>query len=144
MYDCAVQHASLIYKFTGKERDSESGLDNFGARYMSSSMGRFMSVDPSSVSINKFNPQSWNRYSYTYNNPLKYVDQNGKWPTEIHNQIIDRAFPGLSQAQRQVLKDASAHVDRLAGQTKAHNHEHAMKSPGEDSGAARRAIDQNI
>jgi len=36
MYDCAVQHASLIYKFTGKERDSESGLDNFGARYMSS------------------------------------------------------------------------------------------------------------
>jgi RHS repeat-associated protein len=34
------------HKFTGKERDSESGLDNFGARYNSSSMGRLMSPDP--------------------------------------------------------------------------------------------------
>jgi RHS repeat-associated protein len=33
------------YKFTGKERDTESGLDNFGARYNSSTMGRFMSPD---------------------------------------------------------------------------------------------------
>lgn len=46
MYDCSVHHALLTYKFTGKERDSESGLDNFGARYDSSSMGRFMSPDP--------------------------------------------------------------------------------------------------
>src|SRR5262249_15221182 len=38
------------YKFTGKERDTESGLDNFGARYDSSSMGRFMSPDPIFVS----------------------------------------------------------------------------------------------
>jgi RHS repeat-associated protein len=37
------------YKFTGKERDSESGLDNFGARYYSSSLGRFLSVDPSDL-----------------------------------------------------------------------------------------------
>ncbi len=36
---------TAAYKFTGKERDSESGLDNFGARYDSSSMGRFMSPD---------------------------------------------------------------------------------------------------
>jgi hypothetical protein len=31
-----------VYKFAGKERDSESGLDNFGARYDASSLGRFM------------------------------------------------------------------------------------------------------
>ena len=46
MYDCPAQHALLACKFTGKERDSESGLDNFGARYYASSMGRFMSPDP--------------------------------------------------------------------------------------------------
>ena len=46
MYDGSCQHALLTYKFTGKERDSESGLDNFGARYDSSSIGRFMSPDP--------------------------------------------------------------------------------------------------
>jgi RHS repeat-associated protein len=34
------------YKFTGKERDSESGLDYFGARYYGSNMGRWMSPDP--------------------------------------------------------------------------------------------------
>ena len=38
------------YKFTGKERDAESGLDNFGARYNLSSMGRFMTPDPKSLS----------------------------------------------------------------------------------------------
>ncbi len=34
------------YKFTGKERDTESGLDNFGKRYNASSLGRFMTPDP--------------------------------------------------------------------------------------------------
>jgi RHS repeat-associated protein len=62
-------------KFTGKERDSESGLDNFGARYNSSSLGRFMSPDPLSGSPG--NPQSWNRYAYVSNNPLNATDPSG-------------------------------------------------------------------
>jgi RHS repeat-associated protein len=45
MYDGLSQHVPLTNKFTGKERDSESGLDNFGARYDSSQYGRFMSPD---------------------------------------------------------------------------------------------------
>ncbi len=65
-------------RFTGKERDSESGLDNFGARYDSSSMGRFMSPDPSRNSIRLDNPQTWNRYSYVLNNPLELVDPSGE------------------------------------------------------------------
>ncbi|MCA1607613.1 MAG: hypothetical protein LC775_19585 [Acidobacteria bacterium] len=50
------------------------------ARYYSSTQGRFTSVDPSRRSIIGRNPQTWNRYSYTYNNPLAMVDDNGKWP----------------------------------------------------------------
>ena len=42
---------AAVYKFTGKERDSESGLDNFGARYNASSMGRFMTPDPKIPSL---------------------------------------------------------------------------------------------
>jgi RHS repeat-associated protein len=38
--------ARCAYKVTGKERDAESGLDNFGARYDASSLGRFMTPDP--------------------------------------------------------------------------------------------------
>lgn len=70
------------YKFTGKERDQESGNDYFGARYYASSMGRFMSPDWSSSSqavpyANLENPQSLNLYAYVGNNPLGRVDANG-------------------------------------------------------------------
>lgn len=60
------------YKFTGQERDWESGLDYFGARHYASGLGRLLSVDPSRASANPSDPPSWNRYSYTYNNPLKF------------------------------------------------------------------------
>jgi RHS repeat-associated protein len=65
------------YKFTGKERDSESGLDNFGARYDSSQYGRFMTPDPLLNSGRPWEPQSWNRYAYVMNNPLRYTDPDG-------------------------------------------------------------------
>jgi RHS repeat-associated protein len=65
--------------FTGKERDSESGLDNFGARYNGSSMGRFTSADHLLSSGRLTNPQTWNRYAYALNNPLRIVDPTGLW-----------------------------------------------------------------
>jgi RHS repeat-associated protein len=70
------------YKFTGKERDSESNLDNFGARYYASSMGRMMSPDWSAkvmpVPYAKLgNPQSLNLYAYVFNNPLSHNDPDG-------------------------------------------------------------------
>jgi RHS repeat-associated protein len=67
------------YKFTGKERDAESGNDYFGARYYGSSMGRFMSPDPSGlVYADPTNPQSFNLYSYVRNNPLVFTDPTGR------------------------------------------------------------------
>jgi len=65
-----------IYKFTGKERDSETGIDNFTARYFGSSMGRAMSPDDG-TDHNSANPQSLNRYSYVHNNPLRFTDPFG-------------------------------------------------------------------
>ncbi len=64
------------YRFTGKERDTESGLDNFRFRYYASTMGRFMSADDGTDQDGD-NPQSWNLYSYVRNNPLKYTDPDG-------------------------------------------------------------------
>jgi RHS repeat-associated protein len=61
---------------TGKERDSETGLDYFGARYYGSNMGRFMSADSASYSNSK-DPQSWNLYAYSLNNPVTFRDADG-------------------------------------------------------------------
>jgi RHS repeat-associated protein len=124
--------------FTSKERDAETGLDYFGARYMSSAQGRFTSPDPSRLSAFIDNPQTWNMYSYAYNNPLRFVDKNGMWPTGIHNDIIDAAFPNLSPAQRQILKDVSAHQDGIpsGGQSGPLSYEHAMRGPGQSVGEA--------
>jgi RHS repeat-associated protein len=74
-----------IHKFTGKERDSESGNDYFGARYYGSSLGRFMTPDwaakPISVPYANFgNPQSLNLYSYVQNNPTTLGDPDGHCP----------------------------------------------------------------
>jgi RHS repeat-associated protein len=67
------------YKFTGKERDSESGLDNLVARYYSSSLGRFMRPDPDNAGAATRVPQSWNAYSYVLNNPMNATDPTGLW-----------------------------------------------------------------
>ena len=67
----------LEQRFTGKERDVESGNDYFRARYNSSAMGRFLSPDPSMDSVALRNPQTWNRYAYTVNNPLRFIDPTG-------------------------------------------------------------------
>jgi RHS repeat-associated protein len=65
------------YKFTGKERDAESSLDNFGARYYASSMGRFMTPDKPFADQRTADPQSWNLFGYARNNPLTFVDSGG-------------------------------------------------------------------
>ncbi len=80
-----INTCSQNYKFTGKERDSESGLDNFGARYNSSQWGRFMSPDDSFIGWDQYDPQTLNIYSYTRNNPLNMLDDDGHDPNYAGN-----------------------------------------------------------
>jgi RHS repeat-associated protein len=87
---------AVPYKFTGKERDPESGLDDFDARFYSSPFGRFMTPDweakPTDVPYANFgNPQSLNLYSYVQNNPTTVGDPDG------HGDEAVLALPAASQ-----------------------------------------------
>jgi RHS repeat-associated protein len=93
------------HKFTGQERDGESGLDYFGARYDSSALGRFMSPDPGSAHPD--NPQSWNRYAYAMNNPLVYIDPNGLW-------VFDTTVGGFNPLLVPTLEKLMAAAGALA------------------------------
>jgi RHS repeat-associated protein len=75
---CASHVCFAAVHFTGKERDTESGNDYFGARYYASSMGRFLSPDPLSIEMHRLgDPQQLNLYMYGRNNPLKVTDPTG-------------------------------------------------------------------
>src|SRR2546428_12276231 len=96
-------------KFTGKEHDSESGLDNFGARYNASTMGRFMTPDPLLNSGQPWNPQTWNRYSYTLNNPVRYTDPLGLYVWGNCSGDADKC-----KAEQQRFRDSLANLKKAA------------------------------
>jgi RHS repeat-associated protein len=105
----AAQH----YKFTGKERDTESGLDNFGARYNASTMGRFMTPDPlpwvewqngSDRAQRRFqayinNPQNFNMYAYVRNNPTNLTDPTGMYVCKGTKDQCAAIQAGLDKAK---------------------------------------------
>jgi RHS repeat-associated protein len=129
---------------TGKERDTESGNDYFGARYYSSAMGRFTSPDPIPISLEIDNPQSWNKYSYAFNRPLSLVDPNGKWPTWYHNEIIENNFSRLGPHAVSILETYSAVLDNWQGQQNSMDFEHAMSMPGQSAAEASAMTSQFI
>ena len=77
------------YRFTGYERDAETaygtsaGNDYAFARYYNSRLGRFMSADPLDGDIT--DPQTLNRYAYTRNDPVDYVDPTGMYLVGVPN-----------------------------------------------------------
>jgi RHS repeat-associated protein len=102
----------LRHKFTAKERDSESNLDYFGARYMSGAQGRFTSPDDIYNDTNAADPSSWNRYAYVKNNPLTAVDPDGTAAVKVTDftaQVL-----GLNQPRRNDVSYFKSYVANLA------------------------------
>jgi RHS repeat-associated protein len=133
---CAVPGYStdvgVRQKFTGQERDAETGLDYFGARYFSGAQGRFTSPDPSPNGIAIQDPQSWNLYSYVRSRPLRFVDEGGKWPTTLHGDIITAALQGyVSAGDLKTLIGRQWIMD--ADQSGGGSFKHAMHGPFQKS-----------
>jgi len=105
------------YKFTGKERDYESGLDNFTARYDSSSLGRFMSADPIFIMPQKLiDPQQWNLYAYVRNNPLNLTDPTGMYTVSCgaDDKKCNKAADKFEKQRQKDLKSKSIKVRNAA------------------------------
>ncbi len=77
---------ALRKKFTGYEKDNETGLDFAEARYYDNQYGRFTAVDPKLASGTSVNPQTFNRYVYVGNNPIIRLDPNGLEWWEVRNK----------------------------------------------------------
>src|SRR5205807_4499243 len=95
------------YKFTGKERDAETGLDYFGARYYSNGLGRFISADWSTVIVpvpyaNFGDPQTLNQYSYVRNLLTSKADLDGHgWWSDFRESLVNsfKYGEGVTNAQ---------------------------------------------
>jgi RHS repeat-associated protein len=86
-------------KFTAKERDDETGLDYFNARYYASTQGRFTSIDPVFITEDRIvDPQQLNLYGYARSNPLLYTDPTGK----------DIVIEGGTAEQQEAIKNGIA------------------------------------
>lgn len=107
-------------KFTGYERDSETKLDYAQARYFSAGLGRFSSPDDFLNDTLVLDSQSWNLYVYVRNNPLQYIDLNGKEVSagkldqNRQNQILED-FKKKSGYKVVEFRDGQLYIDKNAG-----------------------------
>ncbi len=118
-------------RFAGKELDAETALQYFGARYLRNGLGRFTSPDPKPSSAKISDPQSLNRYAYVGNNPLAFVDPDGREklsititvgiarPT-IQEPITGRTFNGGTKAQHTVTVETDARKSANPELSKSH------------------------
>jgi RHS repeat-associated protein len=121
-FRAALHLERIRSRYTGKERDIESGNDYFGARYYSSSMGRFMSPDWSAkmepVPYAKLdNPQSLNLYAYVGNNPLIRIDKDGHYYCKGSDPQCAKIADGIKQANAALASGKLSKVEsgRLKG-----------------------------
>ena len=88
------------YKFTGKERDQESGYDYFGARYYWSDYAHFITPDPLSD-----NDPGISSYAYCHWNPIGFVDPDGEeWLTDEDAQQASKYTQAMENKITQLSK----------------------------------------
>ncbi len=106
---CGTGTTPEAIQFAGKERDA--GFDYFGARSFEGVTGRFTTVDPALNDEALFDPQLWNRYAYARNNPLAFVDPDGRDPRSAIRAAVlaaDVAAPFTGGASLVVAAIATA------------------------------------
>ncbi|MFC1953475.1 RHS repeat-associated core domain-containing protein, partial [Chloroflexota bacterium] len=100
--------------FTGQRLDG-TGLYYYNARYYDPEIGRFIS--PDTIIPNPANPQSFNRYSYVLNNPLRYTDPTGHWPSREDVMNTGKKVLGALEVAKDKVIETYENIQRAAMQT---------------------------
>ncbi len=109
------QTSGFAQQFTGQERDEESNLDYFGARYFGSTLGRFASPDAPFLDQDPIDPQSWSLYAYARSNPLMFVDPSGQtidYADGYSKDLFDKYEQRLSKDPDKYKKELAT-IDQL-------------------------------
>lgn len=107
------------YRFTGKERDEESGLNYHAARYYAPWVGRWISCDPIGLAA------GINLYRYVSNNPIKSVDSSGTQESNAHTSSTSAS----NQPQLHTLDDTLSHLARTPNNCSITNHDLSKFDP---------------
>ena len=81
------------YLFSQKERDTETNLQYFEARYLAASLGRFNRVDPAIEAVPDSayeNPQLLHAYAFAGNNPVRLSDPDGRLVLNAAGKVLFR------------------------------------------------------
>ncbi|MEZ4864110.1 MAG: RHS repeat-associated core domain-containing protein [Caldilineaceae bacterium] len=118
------------YKFTGQREEASLGLYYYGARWYDPGLGRF--IQPDTVVPNPGDTQSFDRYAYVNNNPLKYVDPTGHEPCPSGNWGDCRPQLGKLESNRlaQHYHDLGVSWTAVPGDAKA-----VLTAQGETEGS---------
>jgi RHS repeat-associated protein len=113
------------YRYTGKERDDETGLSYHGARYYAPWLGRWVTSDPAGVT------GGLNSYAYAHGNPARLKDDNGMWPEFVDNfrrdpvgaakqaaQTYGNVLVGYTEARVAALSDTAQLLNPVTGAAK--------------------------
>jgi RHS repeat-associated protein len=123
----AASNLDIPYRFTGKERDTETGLYYYGARYLDSKTGRWLSTDPALAEYiagsgigngGIYNSINMHTYHYAGNNPIKYTDPDGRADYETMPYFPGRTDAGLRDLRWDPIRDRDAGLTKLTADNK--------------------------
>ncbi|MCG7893952.1 MAG: FG-GAP-like repeat-containing protein [Candidatus Thiodiazotropha taylori] len=107
--DKAIKAAAKRYRYTGGERDEESGLNYHGARFYALWLGRWTSYDPMYLEY----PKSESPYLYSANSPISFVDPDGLKEFDINN--LRTLSLGRDTRAKQYIQNLNKHYTREVG-----------------------------